>query len=582
MPSGSLEIATCGEQPSAECSTEPPRSCPIIKATHLGDRLSYRPTPCAREALEVDTSSIETLPAANRRSESNIDDSPSMDCLYSSVATQLSPLKFHKRTTTSPTTASSTKSDDLPASRYRLKENNFGQVSDDMIIHVVRSLYDDGIRPGMTDVWHRLREMLSSSGLSTCPDKEQLKQQCKRIPKFYITVDTVEKEKGSQQGRGQSEPFVYLVTEPDDFQGWVDPRSVEDPFSVEVWRHFILSVSSLLSANNSVPRRGDPSLLMYQFKGGRYGLALELKELTPSFRKRRLGELCHLTQLAISRGILCYERSVLQPVASCMDRTRAYLRAADKVAAEPLEEADINDKLSTNNNSLGNESNFSLQQIARMTTTLLVSQTLGCELAEVSRGLQCRFSVGLQPEMFGKNKMIDVFLLEEMQIHFRLFCTSNTRHKVIIQLRRFPPPMWAYIIDKKSKKMAQPLPHEVWEIPIIMSRLSFNFEKFDCPKTISEIPSPPPQSCPRKDLLGMVEANKRSNNKPINSILPDIVSLNGLVLSSGIQSTTDLLSELEWESASDNSMLEETSYMCETKQMVIELTECVSDEEFSS
>lgn len=58
----------------------------------------------------------------------------------------------------------------------------------------------------------------------------------------------------------------------------------------------------------------------YQFKGGRYGLATELQNSSyPSLTALKLGELCHLVQLAIDGGLLAYEKSVLQPVAACRD-----------------------------------------------------------------------------------------------------------------------------------------------------------------------------------------------------------------------------------------------------------------------
>lgn len=57
------------------------------------------------------------------------------------------------------------------------------------------------------------------------------------------------------------------------------------------------------------PQYGPSGLMPYQFKGGRYGLAVELqKSEFPAFSKLVLGELCHLVQLAINGGLLAYER----------------------------------------------------------------------------------------------------------------------------------------------------------------------------------------------------------------------------------------------------------------------------------
>lgn len=124
-----------------------------------------------------------------------------------------------------------------------------------------------------------------------------------------------------------------LLHPPSPFLTPVDPRSMENPYSVEVWRAFC---SFLIERLRYQPRECDAlsksdargGLMPYQFKGGRYGLAVELQNAKafPRLQRLSLGELCHIVQLAISARVLAYERSVLQPVASCVELSGVLLR----------------------------------------------------------------------------------------------------------------------------------------------------------------------------------------------------------------------------------------------------------------
>eukprot|EP01069_Polyplicarium_translucidae_P001518 Polyplicarium_translucidae@DN1697_c0_g1_i1.p1 len=233
---------------------------------------------------------------------------------------------------------------------------------------------------------------------------------------------------------------------------------------------------------------------MFQFKGGRYGLAMELKRRTPALRNMRLGDVCHLVQLAINRGILCYEKSVLQPVASCLNRTQAFLRGnyssfekllafynslpAGKLCARPPEPPATpprpapHEDVRVPDTPGASAGTISLKQVATLTAHILDSKPCGSELAEVARGLESKFKLKLHPEAFGVTKMIDLFLLPEMQRIFRLFCTAKTRHKVIIQLKKHKVPDWARAIQRKKKLTTDPLAEDIWNARCLMSSIS--------------------------------------------------------------------------------------------------------------
>jgi hypothetical protein len=90
----------------------------------------------------------------------------------------------------------------------------------------------------------------------------------------------------------------------------VDPTSLENPYSLDVWRNFFAFLVERLAADkclNVDERRG---LLPYQFKGGRYGMAVELKSSANNseLQNLSLGELCHVVQLAINGRLLAYEK----------------------------------------------------------------------------------------------------------------------------------------------------------------------------------------------------------------------------------------------------------------------------------
>lgn len=107
-----------------------------------------------------------------------------------------------------------------------------------------------------------------------------------------------------------------LIQPPPPYLAPVDPRSEENPYSLDVWRSFCSFLVQRLRCrtaahppeSQNVDARG--GLMPYQFKGGRYGLAVELQKADgfPHLQSLSLGELCHLVQLAISARILAYER----------------------------------------------------------------------------------------------------------------------------------------------------------------------------------------------------------------------------------------------------------------------------------
>jgi hypothetical protein len=99
-----------------------------------------------------------------------------------------------------------------------------------------------------------------------------------------------------------------------------------DPFPSEVWTdlaHFFVEWMRSPAAEDP-PR-------------GRYSMAKTLQESDSDFAAQyTLGELCHLVQLAIARGLLVHEGNTLKPVAASTEHAKGLLatRSPERVALE--------------------------------------------------------------------------------------------------------------------------------------------------------------------------------------------------------------------------------------------------------
>merc|ERR1719284_1152453 len=95
------------------------------------------------------------------------------------------------------------------------------------------------------------------------------------------------------------EATIYFVKEPSWFKGWIDIDSPNDPYDEELWKN----LANFLDGEHT-------------FAGGRYGMARELMQRNlPFLKEHKLGEVCHIVQLAIqSRKLIVYHRKMLKPI----------------------------------------------------------------------------------------------------------------------------------------------------------------------------------------------------------------------------------------------------------------------------
>lgn len=126
----------------------------------------------------------------------------------------------------------------------------------------------------------------------------------------------------------------------------------------------------------------------YQFKGGRYGLAVELQKSDyPSLSSLKLGQLCHLVQLAIEGGLLAYEKSVLQPISACRELCGIRL----------IHEADIDGESISNLSSISQDGRnkvfTSTIDLAECLEQLLEDRPGGIVLAQLKKMLLSKYVV---------------------------------------------------------------------------------------------------------------------------------------------------------------------------------------------
>ena len=197
---------------------------------------------------------------------------------------------------------------------------------------VINSLYWDQIKPTEPDILRRFSELHPTAPQVATPEAVWATVRG-RQESYLLTTDMC--------GR----PYVELLVPPVWFNGWIDPNDTDYDFPTEVWdglRHYMVCLFVRRRCEKSSEAAGD--VKVYQFRGGRYGLAKKLQEnvcalyavdsplptcedcrlFFESIQFYSLGRLCLLVQCGISRGVLRYEDNLLQPVASCVMPSSAF------------------------------------------------------------------------------------------------------------------------------------------------------------------------------------------------------------------------------------------------------------------
>ncbi|KAL7067510.1 hypothetical protein ACR3K2_20760 [Cryptosporidium serpentis] len=205
----------------------------------------------------------------------------------------------------------------------------------------LNSLYIDQTRPHIQELLRRIQERNTESFRNIkFGAKELLNELYIHKDEFFV----------SESGE------VYFTNNKVEESHWIDPKNPKDPYSPSVWKAFMQYIHNLIRIGNFNPYFSNsshigsdkyqlnnnsgfsckyshyknsqvtPILMRYQFKGGRYGVAIEIhKANIPELKGLSVGQICHLVQLAISKGVLQYENNVLQPRCTCLKIAAAVL-----------------------------------------------------------------------------------------------------------------------------------------------------------------------------------------------------------------------------------------------------------------
>lgn len=290
------------------------------------------------------------------------------------------------------------------------------QLTDVMLISL-KSLYMDGIKPWLGDVAHRLRP--SFHHLLTLAEVRCLGEMCEEQ---VIIVHEM-------RCKGEEGSVVYLKKEPIGFQGFVDVHSIEDPFTQQEWQLFYRHMISLMQYD-AVTTKDKP----YEFRGGRYAFAELMQRSVLEFKNKRLGELCHMVQLAIHNGSLTYVNCVLQPSSACYSKTRATTQMIDNISETRHPVC------------------HSIEEVIQIAALLTDNLPEGLVLAQLKQKFQREFNRDLDPEVFGYMKLQQLFVHRPLSNMYRLYTPRNSPHRTIVQHIRYPLPEEAVLFKGETAK----------------------------------------------------------------------------------------------------------------------------------
>ncbi|CEL97678.1 unnamed protein product [Vitrella brassicaformis CCMP3155] len=212
-----------------------------------------------------------------------------------------------------------------------------------LLLYALTSLYEDQIHPFFCDIERRLQELQAPPVV-----EKHFVALYSLMPAVYEVTPAPHDNTAATRDSPSSgvRPFpspspstrVYLRSQhiPCGFRGWVDPKSSVNPYPERVWRQ-LSDYLCVLMREGGCGRGGEATgEFAYQFKGGRYGMAMELKKRSLHWTNEwTLGEMCHIVQLAITKGLLAYENNILQPVAACKGIASAVLEVTPRTQAQP-------------------------------------------------------------------------------------------------------------------------------------------------------------------------------------------------------------------------------------------------------
>ncbi|OII73914.1 uncharacterized protein cubi_02716 [Cryptosporidium ubiquitum] len=349
----------------------------------------------------------------------------------------------------------------------------------DLIRDALKSLYVDRTKPHLQELIRRLKERVD---LGANYNLQMMIKDLSENEEEFLLFDN-------------GEIYFRNCYVPENH--WVDPKNPNNPYSREIWSGFLQYINNLVcvrgegnfnssiimrNSNNyliepsnhefilkqkenesdfsllsstlsssssstscSTNSQSQPNLLRYQFKGGRYGVAMEIhKAKISQLENLSLGELSHLVQLAINGGILQYENNVLKPRCTCVKIAAAALSVdVDQIESNEAPTDDSNCPATTINNNLI-DLKYKLNEI-------LIMYPNGILLSLLKRFFNTYWGKKLSPTVFGYTHISTLLLSDELKQTCRLYFDSFNH--VIVQSTKFDIPNNVRLLeDEKFQK----------------------------------------------------------------------------------------------------------------------------------
>ncbi|KAH8582788.1 uncharacterized protein ELE39_002634 [Cryptosporidium sp. chipmunk genotype I] len=377
----------------------------------------------------------------------------------------------------------------------------------DLIRDALKSLYIDRTRPHLQELIRRLKERVD---LGTSYNLQMMMKDLTGNEQEFLLFDN-------------GEIYFRNLNVPDNH--WIDPKDPNNPYSREIWSGFLQYINSLVcvkgegnikgsiitnNSNNYLmtsrehelilnPKENEsdfsfmsstttstlssnytnsqlqPNLLRYQFKGGRYGVAMEIyKAKISELEDLSLGELSHLVQLAINIGILQYENNVLKPRCTCVKIAAAALSMdVDQIESNETPNDDSNCS-ATNNKTKEKSTSEKLIDLKHELNEILILYPNGILLSLLKRFYNTYWGKKLSPTIFGYTHVSTLLLSDELKKTCRLYFDSFNH--VIVQSTQFKIPENVRLLeDEKFQKRTSFLDFDLF-VPIRnMSDISFEY-----------------------------------------------------------------------------------------------------------
>lgn len=397
--------------------------------------------------------------------------------------------------------APSHKNSSISSKNNKDKTNNTPYIPSEKDCDILRnalvSLYRDRLRPCRIDLSRRLKQFGATEELLV-----RYKEAYENITDYEVDVDD------------NGKPIILLAFPPEDFTGFVDLTDPNDPYPEEMWQAFAEYVTGLLSVSQassnseslrsltgslssqnlytggtsvgsdtihevlseSSNRNSDTHSITsdkskhklaftrpYQYRGGRYGMAEEMYNRNLSFlRGRALGEVCHIVELAIKKGLLAYENELLQPVSACMRITTASLSAQGVKLQEYMSNQDLGFPHLRENGSPVE----TLQEAREVVAEFIQPWPQGIHISKLKYNILENRNVYISPTMFGHTRLSTLLSSDSFADICRVIHKSNN-HILVQSVHYKKPDNVPLFVSSKGKdaKLKVLSPESLWRAP---------------------------------------------------------------------------------------------------------------------